>query len=85
MPKFAYAPNGLRIIGTLEEVDATANALVFWDDETNAIELLYTGHTTIHWDTQLTVMDETGAHRMFEDTQGGEWPENQLLFREEES
>jgi hypothetical protein len=77
-----YAPNGLRITGTLERLLGNAlieeNSLVFDNDGRLVYE--YAGYTDVYWDSQESVLrskpspaPSDKAEQVFLDEEGGEW------------
>ena len=81
----AYAPNGKRIVGTLEKIYAAA--LIGGFGKTSADSLLYTGTTSVWWDSQESVTRRVppGESIVFLDEDCDEWLEGQLTFRENET
>lgn len=83
-----YAPNGLRIVGTAETIPGVAQ---IWNDtvrrqEDGSYQFEYLGGTVIDWDGQQTrkrVNALLRLERIFVDSDGVEWLESQLKFREE--
>ena len=82
MPKVLVAPNGLVIRGTLERLCGVA--LIHKCRLANGrLEFEFYGETEIWHDETRTAEDEKGE-TLFVDTEGNEWPENQLKLVDEE-
>lgn len=71
------SPNGSEIVGTAEQVLATANVSGI-DPHTGEPE--YAGDTEIHWDTQVTLTRDRKI--LFVDDNGDEWTFDQLTMIE---
>lgn len=78
-----YAPNGSPIIGTADTILATPQALSFERLPDGSIEVEWSGETEVHWDSQTTNKDERGFD-IFVAEDGTEWPEDQLVWKEDE-
>jgi hypothetical protein len=85
MSKFGHfiTPNGDRIIGTLETVEARANfedfgGIELWDD--GSVELYYDG-SDIFYDSMRTQEDGRGLI-LYLDEHGATWTQDQLTFVE---
>ena len=76
--KQAYAPDGTRIIGTLESIPGTALILGVDDDGTPE----YLGETEVFWDGQQTCTGDQGQ-TIWIDENGYEWATCDLTYREE--
>jgi hypothetical protein len=73
------SPTGHEILGTLERLSGRAE-IVGIDPTTGEPE--YQGGTTIFYDDQETVWRK--GHRVFLDSDGGEWTFDQLVLEEDE-
>ncbi|MCK9540233.1 hypothetical protein [Dokdonella sp.] len=85
MGKFGYfvTPNGDRIIGTLETVEARANFEDFGSIELHddgSVELYYDG-SDIFYDSMRTQEDRQGR-MLYLDEHGATWTQDQLTFVE---
>lgn len=67
------APNGPRIIGTLEKLTGRSNALGFTRAADGTFRPEYTGCTEVFWDDQETVFTHT-REMVVLDRDGNEWP-----------
>ncbi len=75
------APNGKRIIGTLDVVTGRANLIGFRRGPDGNLEPEYTGETTVWWDEQHTVQREGSDVLVDED--GEEWLARDCAMEEE--
>lgn len=78
----AYAPNGQRITGTLDVVQARARGYVS-KDANGKVEHVSDSYTQIWWDTQELLLSDAGETQ-YVDESDNVWPESQLTFRLEE-
>lgn len=74
----AYGPNGERIIGTLEELQGCAYAMVYEIDDDGRVIPTYQGDTEIYWNGQRSVIRDD--QRVFLDQNSNEWLESQVTF-----
>lgn len=75
------APNGHDIVGTCEHIAAMAHiGEVTGRNADGTYEFDYAGESEIYWDTQTT--DRFRGRRIFQDSEGNEWPENKLRLVE---
>lgn len=77
---YKVSPTGKKIVAVCEEVLASAG--IEWNPDFDDDEWGYVGESKIHWDTQEARKDERGQS-IFEDENGDEWPEDQLLWNDE--
>ena len=77
-PYHAYAPNGKRIIGTLEEIQGCAYAEFYTLGEDGKPSPEYQGETKVYWDGQVPVVRDDQL--VFLDQNGSEWLESQITF-----
>lgn len=81
----AKTPTGKLIVGTCETVEAmacTVAASFKLDPATGKLSYDHEGDSEVYWDsmaTKTTDKDET----LFQDEDGGEWPESSLVLSEE--
>lgn len=78
-----FAPNGKRIVASLETMQGEAEINGFHDDGTPD----YEGTTEVWWDSQRTVTQDHGAgpKAIFIDEDGGEWTFDQCTLTEDAS
>lgn len=78
----AFAPNGLKIVGTLEHIPATSPITLdsFSREEDGKIAFSHVGGTEIYWNEQKTLT--RNGLTVFVDEDGEEWTEDQLVLRE---
>jgi hypothetical protein len=77
MTKVLVAPNGRRIIGTADALEATAYIGDVTQKDDGTFDFDYVGESKVHWDAQDTKVNESGQ-RLFVDQDYEEWPEDQL-------
>lgn len=79
-----FAPDGSRIIGTVDRINAVANISGAKRNPDGSLDLDYTGDTDIDWDSQVTIArnnPDTGKRELvFVDEDGAEWLESELEF-----
>ena len=76
-PLALYAPNGRQIVGTADELLATAYAIVCGRHPDGSLAYDYAGESKIHWDTQTPKRDRRGEV-LWTDVDGRDWPESSL-------
>jgi hypothetical protein len=81
MQTLLLAPNGKRIIGTLEKVPAVAHFAEVRRSADGSFEFDYSGENKVDWDCQRTECDENGED-LFVDDSGLPWPRSQLTLVE---
>jgi hypothetical protein len=65
----AYAPNGAKIVGTIDRITAVANiAEGTWTEDEPDCDFEYTGDTDVDWDSQETLT--RNGRRLFLDENG---------------
>lgn len=76
----AVSPNGKRILGTLERLEARADIEdgSFFRDESGEMRFEWEGYTEVFWDSQRT-LDRKGKV-IFLDDDGDEWTAEQLTL-----
>lgn len=89
MSKWLFAPDGSRIVSTLEKIYGTCDINQVTQNPDGTLFVEWAGGTDIDWNSQETVMrDSTNGgfvmERVFIDEDGGEWLESQLVLREPE-
>jgi hypothetical protein len=72
------APNGKKIHGTFESLQACAEIASAERNKDGGLELEYNGNTEIWWDSQRTIREK--EERMFVDEEGNIWPESKLVL-----
>lgn len=77
----AFAPNGLPILGTLENVGARADIKHFSRDPDGSLSWEYSGDTKVWWEEMYTV--ERDGEAVFVDEEGTEWKKGELELRDE--
>ena len=82
--KIAFAPNGKRVVGTLETLQGVANINGVTVDADGKLEVEYAGETTIDWNSQTSVRNNRNK-RIFVDEDGGTWSEVKLVLKEEDA
>jgi hypothetical protein len=70
----------IRIVGSLDTIQARANIVGFEDDGTP----IWEGETKVFWDSQQTVTNEAGQP-MFLTWDGAEYSLDQIELRDEEA
>lgn len=82
---YAVSPNGLPIIGTLEQLTGRANTAdgSFARDAAGNLTYDHEGSTEIFWDDGRTVTDDRGEY-IFLDSEGGHWAEDQIILQDED-
>lgn len=81
----AFSPHQMPILGTLDTVKTIAEVNNFQfapDTLTSGLMCEWLGETKVFWDGQITQKADCGCD-LYLDENGNEWPECQLLFREE--
>lgn len=78
----AYSPEGNLIVGTLEKLQARADAKVSKGAD-GKVAIEHEGHTKIFWDTQETVTCVHTGQTVYLDDAAGEWLESQLQWHPE--
>ncbi len=76
----AFAPNGLKIIGTYDVLYAVANTNSFKRSSAGTVEPEYEGESEILWNSQSTDRDENNM-ALYVDSSGNVWPEDKLTFK----
>lgn len=81
---YLMAPNGKRIVATLEVLYGEAGIMdVAPPDADGEHEIEYDGETDVYWDGQMTVREREKGARIFLDEDRNEWPESKLQRIEE--
>ena len=76
--KQAYAPNGLRIVGSVDTIPGCALVIGF-EGESN--DPVWVGETKMYWDGQVT--ETRDGEAVWQDEAGNEWKQSELTFKEE--
>lgn len=86
---YLQAPDGSKIIGTLERIPGVANIQhdSFKLDADGKIDFQWQGGTDVDWDGQVTIFRRNpewdkgrAPERVFVDEDGGEWLESELTL-----
>jgi hypothetical protein len=80
-----YAPDGSKIIGTVEIIPACTAGIEEGTVTRGAdgkFQFQYDGATDVNWEAQYTAFNEDGE-RLFWDEAGDYWPENELELRDD--
>lgn len=76
-----YAPNGKRIVGTADELLATAHVVAHGRNPDGSIAFECEGESKIHWDTQTQRIER--GEPLWTDEDGRDWPQSSLSLEGE--
>jgi len=82
--KIAFAPNGKRIVGTLETLQGVASIYGVTEKPDGTLVVDYAGDTKVDWDSQIPVLNNR-KKRIFVDEAGGTWSEVKLVLKEDDT
>lgn len=84
----AYGPNGLEILGTADTVPVRAEIISnsYERKADGTLDFEWLGESEVFWDGQTTETCEVNGKlmRVFLDSHGNEWTEDQLILVEDE-
>ncbi len=81
--KYLQAPNGKRIVGTPESMLCMYSIDVHGKNPDGTIDFEYDGNVAKAYDDTAQQRKDRRGRRLFQDTDGVDWPEHKLTVQEE--